>query len=85
MFLGWETKVRSERRMGEMLGEMELHGNNQWKLHGETSLEDLGITKIQSHRYQLLARIPVKEFEKKVEALRNTFNEPTTSFLVFSM
>ena len=55
MKLGWEAKVRAERRMGEMLRDMNLSENslnnlnNVSKLHDETSttLDDLGISKIQ--------------------------------------
>lgn len=87
MFLGWETKVRSERRMGEMLKGMELDrggrpdsdGN---RLHDETSLDDLGISKTQSHRYQQLGKIEEDKFDKKIEELRLSFIEPTTKALM---
>lgn len=88
MFLGWETKVRSERRMGEMLSEMELkkgvlkRGDKLPQLHDETTgLDDLGISKIQSHRYQQIARILDEKFDKIIEELRLAFREPTTSAL----
>lgn len=82
MFLGWETKVRSERKMGKMLGEMKLQGSNQWKLHHETSLENLGISKIQSFRYQQIARLEKEKFDKKIEELRLSWTEPTTKLML---
>lgn len=83
MFLGWETKVRSERKMGEILPTIIKHGGDAVRrLHDETSeLEDLGITKIQSYRFQQLAKIPVDKFNQKIEELRVKFMEPTTKAL----
>lgn len=87
MFKGWEVKVRSERRMGELLGEMELNKgiqmNGPRRLHDETAvkLDDLGITKTQSYRYQKLAKIAQDKFDKKIQELWGAFREPTTSAL----
>lgn len=57
-----EIKVRAERRAGELLAEIDLHeGGKPNRLHdgtGKTKLEDIGITKSQSHRYQTIAAIP---------------------------
>lgn len=66
-----EIKLRAERRAGEMLKEMDLPsgarglGINQFtpevELHDVTPpprLEELGISKIQSYRWQLEAEIP---------------------------
>jgi len=87
MFYGWEAKIRSERRMGEMLKEMELDkggrpdtdGN---RLHDETSLDDLGISKIQSFRYQKLAKIDEKLIDKTIQYLWANFIEPATNMIV---
>lgn len=83
MFAGWEVKVRSERRMGGMLPF--LLGNRQKggrptkeRLHDETVLDDLGISKIQSYRYQRLFRIDEDKFDSKIEELRGSWREPTT-------
>src|SRR3990167_189333 len=82
MFAGWEVKVRSERKMGELLPKKVKAGNPQLS-HDETiGLEDLGISKSQSHRYQQLARINADIFEKKIEKFRNSFMEPTTAGLL---
>ena len=59
-----EIKLRAERRAGEMLGEMDREKPGEYKkfhdvtfypkpLHDErVYLKDLGITEIQSHRWQ---------------------------------
>ncbi len=51
-----EIKIRAERKAGEMLGEQVSSGNPQLS-HDVTiapapTLSDLGISKIQSHRWQ---------------------------------
>jgi hypothetical protein len=56
-----EIKVRAERRAGEMLAEMPKHNSAAragWKTQSQsaTTLEDLGINKSQSSRWQKLDR-----------------------------
>jgi len=89
MFAGWEVKVRSEKRMGEMLEGMDLaKGGEQYHSTGNSvqpvvdKLEDLGITKTQSHRYQQLSQIDDDKFDKKIEELRGSFREPTTKEVI---
>src|SRR3990167_2412561 len=82
MFGGWEVKVRAERRMGELLPGKIQQGRPKTFQDERIKLEDLGISEIQSHRYQLLARIPIDEFEKGIDEFRNNFKEPTTSGLL---
>jgi len=85
MFLGWETKVRSERRMGELLKDTVKAGNPQLS-HDETiGLEELGISRTQSSRYQQLAKTPEEKFNKKIEELRCSFIEPTTKVLMMNI
>jgi N6-adenosine-specific RNA methylase IME4 len=72
---------RAERRTGELLKEMAERGerdagqggDRKSRLHGETvidekpmTLADMGISKIQSHRWQALAEQPEDEFEAAV-------------------
>jgi hypothetical protein len=65
-------KLRCERRMGEMLKETELNKGgwternlkSQGVTASEPKLEDIGISKFQSHRYQMISRLPEEEFEK---------------------
>jgi hypothetical protein len=77
MYLGWETKVRSERRMGEMLANSDVaKKNGKLKLHNETlNLDDLGITKIQSFRYQQLADIPRESFDRRIEEWKRSISK----------
>ena len=81
MFAGWEVKVRSERRMGKLLPKTIKHGNAS-RFHDETldetNLEDLGISKSQSHRYQQLAKIKENDFETGIDEFRGNFKEPST-------
>jgi hypothetical protein len=76
MLLGWEVKIRSERRMGELLKEMEhlsqggdRKSSNAMKLD---SLDDLCISKSQSFRYQLLTILD--DFEKEISEIVNSNN-----------
>jgi hypothetical protein len=53
-----KIKIRAERRIGELLREIDKHPGAATRLHDETALppklEDLGIDKTQSHRYQTI-------------------------------
>ncbi len=63
---------RAERRLGEMLAAMEKQGPGEYKRsHDVTvcpSLADLGITKMQSSRWQAIARAPSCEEVQPAEA-----------------
>jgi N6-adenosine-specific RNA methylase IME4 len=76
-----DIRLRAERRAGELLSEMGKKGERQKagqavgrksKVDGRgrqpsiPKLETLGITKIQSSRWQKLAAMPSKEFEASV-------------------
>ncbi|WP_146597731.1 MT-A70 family methyltransferase [Novipirellula aureliae] len=60
-----ELKLRAERKAGEMLAEMKLHGGDRRSDEQDDRLRltDLGISKDQSSRWQLLARVPAKLFD----------------------
>jgi N6-adenosine-specific RNA methylase IME4 len=85
-----EIKLRAERRAGEILRETELPagarglGINQYsevELHDVTpppKLEDLGISKIQSHRWQLEADIPEEKFEQFIAETKAKADELTS-------
>jgi len=69
-----ECKLRAERRGGEILRETEKHkggrpGKNRFhdgtSLNPET-LDDLGVTKKQSHRWQAIASVPEQTFEARI-------------------
>lgn len=80
-----EIKLRAERKAGEMLAEMELHGSNQHgrKSHNVTSsLADLGITKMQSSRWQKEASVSDEVFEQLVSDCRDEQKELTQSLVL---
>ena len=79
-----EIKIRAERKAGEMLGETEKQGPGQYQqLHDVTaavppSLADLGISRIQSHRWQQEASIPEERFERHVAEVKARGDELTS-------
>lgn len=82
-----EIKLRAERRAGELLGEMD---KNEGGRPAETSnivlpvscaptLSDLGITRMQSSRWQSIAQIPEQVFEKHLIEKRESKEELTSA------
>jgi hypothetical protein len=75
-----EIKARAERKAGEMLYEMEqsdkraTRGGDRksklWKLTLIQTLEDLGITKEDSHNWRTLATPKPEQFERDVQRLK---------------
>lgn len=67
-----EIKLRAERRMGDMLKEMDLRPGRRWPSDNSThmgtiknpTLSDLDISKKQSSRFQQVASIPDPDFEQ---------------------
>jgi len=58
-----EFKIRAERKAGEFLRDPNLNKGfkgNQYsgKLHDVTNLKDMGVERIQSHRWQKIASVP---------------------------
>lgn len=84
-----EIRLRSDRRSGELLEEME---KNEGGRPTETSdivspvspptLAELGITRKQSSRLQAIASIPEEVFDQHVEETKAKGKELTTSSLV---
>lgn len=82
-----EIRIRAERRGGDMLREMEKHPPGPIPMgdrsHDATDLpprlEDLGILKSQSSRWQLIASIPEEQFEDRVESLKASGRELTST------
>ena len=64
---GLEMKLRAERKLGEMMANNpDIHpGGDQTKLHHVTLL-DLGISQIQSHRWQRLFDIPEEHLARYI-------------------
>jgi ParB family chromosome partitioning protein len=83
-----EIKVRAERRAGELLREMAETGQRESKGGDRKSksqpatlmqLDDLGLNRSQSSRWQKLAAIPDDKFEQAVEAAKEVAREVTTA------
>jgi len=79
-----EVKLRAERKAGELLAQLQLHGGDRksQKAEDRPKLEDIGITKDQSSRWQLAAAISEREFEKYVAQTKSTYGEVTTAGLL---
>jgi DNA modification methylase len=86
-----EIKLRAERRLGEMLREANTSARREANLlRGRTmqlrddapSLTDLGISKSQSSRCQMIASINAESFEEKIQELKIAGKELTTGAMV---
>ena len=80
-----EIKVRAERRAGEMLAEIGVKPGNPQLSHDRTigpKLDELGITRNQSSRWQKLAAVPEAQFEQAVAAAKEVAGEVTTAALL---
>ena len=82
-----EIKLRAERRAGEILSEMEKNPGARGKgvrsyHHTALKLADLGISKVQSHRWQKIAGIPEKEFEAFLTKRKTEVKELTSVSLL---
>ena len=78
-----EIKLRAERRAGELLGEMEMHpGGNPNLLDDQTGspakLEEIGISRFESHRWQREASVPAERFEQYLDETRRERGEITS-------
>lgn len=70
---GWEVEQRAtmlrlkcERKAGEWLA-VHVDHNGGRPGNGRVTLDDLGVTKSQSHRWQTLASVPVERFEAFID------------------
>jgi ParB family chromosome partitioning protein len=82
-----EIRLRAERKAGEMLAAMEKNqGGNPNLLHAETgsppTLEELGISRTQSHRWQVEAKVPREVFERHVAEVKSSGEELTSRGLL---
>ena len=84
-----EIKLRAERRLGEMLEETPLHegGRPKNRSHDGTglpTLEELGVNKNQSSRWQHIADIPERDFDRYIKTVKeaNDGEELTTAGLL---
>lgn len=76
-----EIKIRAERRAGELLKQdPDLKpGNPQWSQRATNVLSEADITKSQSSRWQQVAAMPEKKFEKHIEEVKESGEELTTA------
>lgn len=83
-----EIRIRSERRGGQILSDMDLNPGGQAEHKSYLSrqstgkipkLSDLGISRNQSSRWQVIASIPEEEFEQRVKSLKDGGRELTSS------
>lgn len=84
-----EVKIRAERKAGEMLAKMPKNkgadgsistGNSVLPVMDDApTLSDLGIEKMQSSRWQTIARLPEDEFEEHIAETKAERKELTTA------
>lgn len=89
-----EIKVRAERRAGEMLTVMpkakgvKFDGRSpdvefrQYHDDSAQTLADIGVTPVQSSRWQALAAMPEEHLETAVATAKDTADQVTTAFMV---
>jgi len=79
-----ELKIRAERKGGQLLGEMQLNGGDRKSEshHARVKLDDIGIDKDKSARWQSIASIPEKIFEEHIAKTVGTEEELTSSSLL---
>lgn len=88
-----EIKVRAERRAGEMLSSMEKSTGSKFngrgpdgevrRSHDDTAtLADIGISKIQSSRWQSLASMSDEHFETAVATAKDTAGQAAVARLL---
>ena len=75
-----EVKIRAERYCGEILAsEVEQGGDRKSKSRFDRrTLKDLGVTKYQSHCWQLVAKLPDETFEGHIARVKDANNELTS-------
>lgn len=88
-----EIKIRAERKAGEMLAQMPMNEGG-WKQKNEScsnailpqelppTLSDLGIERMQSSRWQKIARLPSEVFEEFITETKEDKKELTSASVV---
>lgn len=71
-------KLKAERKAGELLAGMDMHGGDRSKVT-TCNLADIGITKIQSSRWQRASTVPEDAFQKYLSDADTLGKEITTS------
>ncbi len=87
-----EMKLRTERRIGEMLIDMPkneggrpITGNTMLPVSDDTpTYADLGIEKMQASRWQSVASVPEEEFEQHIAETKAAGEELTTASVLLA-
>ncbi len=86
-----EIRLRAERRIGELLRETGISDRRRENLlrgrtirlrMGTASLADLGITKSQSSRWQMISTLTEEDFDDRITEIKEAGKELTTKALV---
>ena len=77
-----EIKLRAERKAGQTLAKTLKRGGDP-KSH-DVTLRDLGISKMQSYRWQTIASVPARPFEEHISMMRNGKELTSSSVLKLS-
>jgi hypothetical protein len=84
-----EIKVRSERKIGDILADMDLHKGGRTSINhshdenGFPRLSDLKIDRNMSSRFQRISSIPEKDFEDRMEYIKKRGEELTSREFLF--
>ena len=89
-FRATEIRVRAERRLGELLSSMQRRGPGQYpraedqasEVAGFPTLDELGITRSQSSRWQQIASLSESLFDSYLGKVKGESRELTTSGLL---
>jgi len=78
-----ELKLRAERRMGEILGASPRQRPGQYKRSHDVTvsptLAEMGVSKMQSSRWQAIARLPKRDFETFIGTAKESGRELTSA------
>ncbi len=68
-----ELKIRAERKVGKFLKELPKAKNQHsaGSIAEPATLKELGIEKMQSHRYQKEWSVPKEDFEKHIKEAKD--------------
>jgi hypothetical protein len=79
-----EVKLRAERQAGKLLAQMTLRGGDRRSKHHRErlKLDDLGISRNQSTRWQMEAQVPENAFREHIRETCDTGKELTSARLM---
>jgi hypothetical protein len=79
-----EVKLRAERQAGKLLAQMTLRGGDRRSKnhHERLKLDDIGISRNQSTRWQIQARVPEKVFREHIRETCQAGKEITSAQLM---